>query len=51
MVTRAVQSYIQEGGFGVIVAVKVGLVDVARKYFKTGQQYDNEVLWNKAIGE
>ena len=52
MATRVLQdTYIQEGGFGVIVAIKVGSTEVARKYFKTGQQYDNEVKWNKAIGE
>jgi serine/threonine protein kinase len=43
--------YIQQGGFGVIVAITVGTTEVARKYFKTGQQYDNEVKWNKAVGE
>lgn len=52
MATRVLQdTYIQEGGFGVIVSIKVGSTEVARKYFKTGQQYDNEVKWNKAIGE
>jgi serine/threonine protein kinase len=52
MSAQAVEGrYIQEGGFGVIVVMKVGSTDVARKYFKTGQQYDNEVMWNKAIGE
>ena len=47
----SVGRYIQQGGFGVIVAIKVGSAEVARKYFKTGQQYDNEVKWNKAVGE
>jgi serine/threonine protein kinase len=52
MAARALQGkYIQQGGFGVIVAIKVSSTEFARKYFKTGEQYDNEVKWNKAIGE
>ena len=42
---------IQEGTFGIINTMLVGTAWVARKTFKIVHQYENEVMWNKAIGK
>jgi serine/threonine protein kinase len=42
---------IQEGAFGVVMKMQVDGRTVARKYFRTTEQYGNEVAWNEVIGE
>jgi serine/threonine protein kinase len=42
---------IQEGGFGVVMQVKVDSMTVARKYYRTTEHYPNEVRWNTHINQ